>query len=158
MAYRKLGRASDQRMAILRNQVTALLWNGKIVTTEARAKEVRSIAEKIITLAAKEHSNTIEVIKKTSEGEKTFKNDAPSRLHARRMIMAQLYNIKDARNDKETIAEYKDRIADHKYPVMEKLFGEIGPKYDGRNGGYTRIIKMGPRRGDSAEMVILELV
>jgi large subunit ribosomal protein L17 len=164
MAYRKLNRATDQRMAILRNLTTALLWNGKIVTTETRAKEVRSMAEKLITLAAKEYKNTVEVTKtiKNKDGkaeQKTFKNDAPSKLHARRLIMTQLYDITDAKKDSETGAEYKDRINNGpKHPVVEKLFNEVAPKYEGRQGGYTRIIKMGPRRGDAAEMVILELV
>lgn len=163
MAYRKLNRASDQREAILRNLTTSLLWNGKIVTTQARAKEVRSIAEKLITLAAKEHSNTVEVTKtvkndKSQSEEQTVKNDAPSKLHARRQILSYVYDFKDAQKNDETKAEHKERIGKQKHPVVDKLFNELGPKYEDRSGGYTRIIKMGPRRGDAAEMVILELV
>ena len=110
--YRKLGRTSDQRKALLRNQVTNLLYNGKIVTTEAKAKEVRCIADKMITLGKK---NT---------------------LHSRRQALSYI-------TDKE---------------VVYKLFEEIAPKYADRNGGYTRVLKMGPRRGDAAEMAIIELV
>ncbi len=175
MAYqRKLGRTADQRKALLRNQVTNLIWNGRIVTTEAKAKEVRSIADKMITLAIKECDNTVAVTKQThnEKGQQVtleVTNDAPSKLHARRLMMAYLYDLKEARKvdedgKKETKAEYKERTKDNKHPVVEKLFREIGPKYKARNaekncaGGYTRIIKMGPRRGDAAEMVILELV
>jgi len=168
--YRKLGRPGDQRKAILRNLVTALIWNGKIETTEARAKEVRSIAEKLITLAVKEYKNTVTVQKDTNneKGQTVtieVKNDSPSKLHARRQIMAYLYDVKEAQKKDETKSEYKERIKDVKHPVVEKLFNEIAPKYDkrkeennGQSGGYTRILKKGPRRGDAAEMVILELV
>ena len=157
MAYRKLNRASDQRKAILRNLTSALLWNGKIVTTEARAKEVRSIAEKLITVAVKEHKNTVEV-KKTVNGEsKSFTNDSASRLHARRKALSYLYDFKEERKEDETLSEYKDRTKKSKHAVVNKLFDEIAPKYEGRPGGYTRIVKMGPRRGDAAEMAILEL-
>ena len=98
MANRKLNRASDQRKAILRNLTTSLIWNGKIVTTEARAKEVRSIAEKLITLASKEYKNSVEVTKSKTDAQgqtitiKTV-NDAPSKLHARRQIMSYLYDV-----------------------------------------------------------------
>ena len=143
MPNRKLGKASDQRDAMLRNLTTALLWNGKIVTTEKRAKEVRPIAEKLITLAVSEYKKT---------------NDLPSKLHARRQIMSYLYDIPAAKNEKESKSEYKARTKGHAHPVVEKLFNEIAPKYEGRNGGYTRILKMGPRRGDAAEMAVIELI
>lgn len=158
MAYRKLNRATDQREAILRNLTTSLLWNGKIVTTQARAKEVRSLAEKLITLAAKEHSNTVEVTKTVDGEQKTFTNDSPSKLNARRKAIAYLYDIKDSQKDDETLAEYKERVKKEKHPVVNKLFNELGPAYESRPGGYTRMLKMGPRRGDAAEMVVLELV
>ena len=163
MANRKLNRASDQRKAVLRSLTTALIWNGKIVTTEARAKEVRSIAEKLITLASKEYKNTVEVTKtvKDSAGNSasiTVTNDAPSKLHARRQMMSFLYDWQEPKKDGESKGEYKDRTKKINHPVVEKLFREYGPKYENRNGGYTRIVKMGPRRGDAAEMVLLELV
>ncbi len=168
MANRKLGRASDQRVAILRNQTTALLWNGKIVTTEARAKEVRSIAEKLITLAVKEYDNSVTVEKERRNEKAQLEtvevlNDKPSKLHARRQIMAYLYDVPEQKQYKESKSEYRERTADRAHPVVEKLFREIAPKFaarakDGSKGGYTRIYKLGPRRGDAAEMVVLELV
>ena len=166
---RKLSRPTDQRKALLRNQVTALLWHGKIKTTEARAKEVQRIAEKLITLAIKEYDNTEKVTKEVfNEKGQTVtlevENDAPSKLKARREMMAYLYNVKDAKRSDETESEYAERIREINYPVVEKLFGEYGPKQRERNeenscaGGYTRIIKLGPRRGDGAEEVMIELV
>jgi large subunit ribosomal protein L17 len=166
---RKLGRPSDQRNALLRNQVSALLWHGKIKTTEARAKEVRKIAERLITLAVNDYDNTIKV-QKNVNNEKgqtvTFEvtNDSPSKLHARRKMMSYLYDLKEIKGKDETKSEYSERTKDVKHPLIEKLFNEYGPKYKERNesqqcsGGYTRILKMGPRRGDSAEEVIIELV
>ena len=169
MANRKLGKPTDQRKALLRNQVTNLIWYGKIETTLARAKEVAAVAEHYINLAVRECDNTIEVTKETKNDKEqivtlTVTNDSPSRLHARRQCMAYLYNQPAPRKEDETKKEYAQRAREVKNPVVEKLFREIGPKYKARKaekgvgGGYTRIIKKGPRRGDAAEMVILELV
>ena len=169
MANRKLGRATDQRIALLRNQVTNLLWHGRIETTLARAKEVSKIAERLITLAARECDNTVELKKTTSNDkgqtvELNVVNDMPTKLAARRRIMSYLYEMPLIREEDETRKEYNARSRENKHPVVEKMFREIGPKYKkraeekGQGGGYTRIIKKGPRRGDSAEMVILELV
>lgn len=167
--HRKLGRPTDQRKALLRNQVSDLLWHGRIETTEARAKEIRKLAEKLITLAVKEYDNT-EKVKKEVNNEKgqtvtiEVTNDKPSRLHARRKMMALLYDLKELRKDDETKKEYAQRLREVKHPLIEKLFNEYGPKYRERGekqnqgGGYTRILKKGPRRGDAAEMVIIELV
>jgi len=166
---RKLGRTASQRKAMLRNLTTNLLWYGRIETTEAKAKEVRAIADKMITLAIREYDQTVEVEKQFYNDKKqivkeTFVNDLPSKLHARRLMMAYLYDIKEAKKDDENKAEYKERTKDNKHPVVEKLFREYGPKYRARNeekkcaGGYTRIYKLGPRRGDAAEMAIIELV
>ena len=167
--YRKLGRPTDQRIALLRGQVTELLNKGKIITTDTRAKEVRSIAEKLITLAVRECENTVEATKSTQNDknqtvEITVKNDSPSRLHARRQVMEILYKVPLTREEDETKKEFAARSNQIKNPVVDKLFDEIGPKYKkraeekGQRGGYTRIIKKGPRRGDAAEMVILEMV
>ena len=145
---RKLGRPADQRKALLRNQVTQLIWNGKIVTTLDRAKEVRSIAEKLITLAMRECDNTVEVTKtykndKGQEVTETFVNDAPSKLHARRILMAYLYDIPEQKKDDESKADFKARTKDNKHPVVEKMFREYAPKYNkrkeelGQGGGYT---------------------
>ncbi len=169
MAHRKLGRPGDQRKAMLRNQVTNLIWYGKIETTLQRAKEVSSMSEHLIALAVRECDNTVEVEKKimNDKGQETtlkVVNDQPSRLAARRQAMRVLYEIPQPRKDKESRTEYKERTGMVKHPVVEKLFRELGPKYKartaekGQGGGYTRIIKIGPRRGDAAEMVILELV
>jgi len=160
---RKLGRTASQRKAMLRGLTTQLFWYGRIETTEARAKEVRSIADKMITLAARVYDQSVEVEKETTNDKKqivkvTSTNDAPSKLAARRVMMAYLYDIPEAKKDDENKSEYKERTKDNRHPVIEKLFREYGPKYRDRKGGYTRIIKKGPRRGDAAEMVILELV
>ncbi len=169
MAQRKLGRTADQRKALLRNQVTNLIWYGRIETTEARAKEVRSAAERLITLAIRECDNSVEVTKEFHNDKGQIvtvntTNDLPSKLHARRIIMAYLYDLKEQKKADENKADYKERTKDNKHPVVEKLFREIGPKYKKRNaekncaGGYTRIYKLGPRRGDAAEMCIIELI
>lgn len=175
--YRKLGKASAQRNALLRNQVTQLLYHGKIRTTEARAKEVVKIAEKLITLAIKEKDNydevtvTAKVAKKDKDGkrvkevvdgkkvtvydevEKTIKKDQPSRLHARREMLKVLYPVVEVPTD----AAGK-KAGTKKVDLTSKLFDEYGTKYAGRKGGYTRIIKIGQRKGDAAMEVILELV
>ena len=175
--YRKLGKKSDQRIALLRNQVTQLLYHGKIETTEARAKEVRKIAEHLITLAVKEKDNfdeikvTAKVAKKDKDGkrvkevvdgkkvtvydtvDKEIKKDNPSRLHARRQMKKMLYTITEVPT--ETAGKKK---ATKEVDITNLLFDEIAPKYADRNGGYTRIIKIGPRKGDAAMEVVIELV
>ena len=175
--YRKLGKTSSQRKALLRNQVTALLYHGKIVTTEARAKEVRKIAEGLIALAVKEKDNyetvkvTAKVPRKDKDGkrvkevvdgkkvtvfdevEKEIKKDMPSRLHARRKMLKVLYAVKEV--PAQAAGRKKNtKMAD----IPAKLFDEIAPKYASRNGGYTRIVKIGQRKGDGAMEVLLELV
>ena len=169
MANRKLGRPTDQRMAMLRNQVTNLIWYGKIETTLARGKEVQSLAEHLITVAMRQCDNTVEVTKKTmndkmQSGEITVTNDAPTRLAARRQVMRYLYDMPLVQKEDEDKDDFKKRKSEINHPVVEKLFREVAPKHKKRaeekcqGGGYTRLIKKGPRRGDSAEMVILELV
>ena len=171
--YRKLGRTSSQRKALLRNQVTNLLYHGKIVTTEAKAKEVRKQVEGLIALAVKEKDNyetvkvTAKVPRKDSNGkrvkevvdgkkvtvydevEKEIKKDLPSRLHARRQILRVLYPVV------ENPGKKRDR---KEVDLVAKMFDEIAPKYENRHGGYTRIIKIGQRKGDAAMEVVLELV
>lgn len=175
--YRKLGKESSARKALLRNQVTMLLYHGKIKTTEARAKEVRQIAEHLITLAVKEKDNFDEVtvtakvpkldkdgkrIKEVVDGkkvtqydtvEKKIKKDQPSRLHARRQMLKVLYPVVDVPSEAAG-----RKAGTKKVDLTAKLFDEYGPKYAGRPGGYTRIVKIGPRKGDAAMEVILELV
>lgn len=166
---RKLGLTSDKRKALIRNQVTSLLWHGRIETSLARAKEVRRVAEKMVTLAVREHDKTVSVSKEYhNEKGQIVKidvvNDAASKLHARRMMMAYLYDVKELRKDDESRTEYRERTKDNRHPVVEKLFREYGPKYRKRNeeknaaGGYTRIYRLGPRRGDASERVLIEMV
>ena len=166
---RKLNRPTDQRVAIVRGLTTALLWYGRIETTEARAKEVRKQAEKIITLGMNTYEDVVNVTKskindKGQKIETEVTNDGPDRLNARRKMMAYLYEREIPQNEGEKKAVYKVRIKGNKHPVITKIFDELAPKYakraeeKGQRGGYTRIIKMGPRRGDAAEKVILELV
>lgn len=166
---RKLGRPTDQREALLRNQVTELLWNGKIETTYARAKEVQKIAEKLLTKAINTYTDTVKKVetRKNSAG-KDIKvelvNDGPKKLAARRAIMAVVYDLQEQRQDKETAANFRARTANIQHPLIEKIFNEYAPKYAqrakelGTKGGYTRVLKMGNRRGDSAEAAIIELV
>ena len=170
---RKLGRTADHRVAMLRNQVTSLIWHGQIITTEQKAKEVKSIADSLIALAIKEKDNfeTVEVKKSkakvdekgnkvteltTSKNGNKFnkvvreevtesvKKDLPSRLAARRKIMRNINKVKDENGNN--------------VDLPAKMFGELAEKYADRKGGYTRIIKLGQRRGDAAEEVVLQLV
>ena len=175
--YRKLGRTSSKRKALLRNQVTALINNGKIRTTEAKAKEIRKIAEGLIALAVKEKDNFEEVkvmakvarkdkdgkrVKEVVDGkkvtvydevEKTIKKDMPSRLHARRQMLKVLYPVKEV-----PTAQAGKKKNTKEIDLVAKLFDEIAPKYENRNGGYTRIVKIGQRKGDAAMEVLIELV
>ncbi len=170
---RKLGRTTSQRLAMLKTQTTDLILNGKIKTTEARAKEIKAIADSLIALAIKEKDNFEEVevkvvraklnekgnkvteIAKSKNGKEYLKvvkeevtekrqKDMPSRLNARRKIMTKVNKAKDS--------EGKN------VDLPSKLFNEIAPKYESKVGGYTRIVKLGQRRGDSAEVVLLELI
>ena len=193
--YRKLSRTSSQRKALIRGQVTALIANGKIVTTEAKAKEIRKVAEGLIAAAVREKDNfdevtvTAKVARKDADGkrvkevvdgkkktvydevqkeikkvkevvdgkkvtvydevEKKIKKDQPSRLHARREMLKVLYTVKTNDGTKKGAKEVD---------LVAKLFDEIAPKYADRNGGYTRIVKIGQRKGDGALEVLLELV
>ena len=175
--YRKLGKTSSQRKALMRNQVTQLIYHGKIITTEARAKEIRKMAESLIALAVKERDNyeTVEVdakiplkdkdgkrVKEVVDGKKvtqyetikkTIKKDSPSRLHARRQMQKVLYPVVEV---PDTAAGRKRNTKN--VDLVAMLFEDIAPKYVNRNGGYTRIVKVGPRKGDAAMEVVIELV
>ena len=171
--HRKLGRTTAQRKAILRGLVTSLIQYGRIETTETRAKEVKKIAERLITMAVRESDNFESKQMRVSSAvldskgnkmttKKESKNgnsyevvdreekmdlrqvDSPSRLHVRRQIISWLYRVKDEEGKSLDLAG--------------KLLNEIGPKYKERQGGYTRIYKLGSRRGDAAEIAVLELV
>ncbi len=175
--YRKLSRTSSQRKALLRGQVTALLNYGKIRTTEARAKEVRKLVEPLIALAVREKDNfetvtiTAKVARKDKDGKRVkevvdgkkktvydevqreVKKDKPSRLHARRQMAAVLYELTDVPSKGAGRKKNTKKI-----DLTNKLFDEYAPKYAERNGGYTRIVKVGLRKGDAAMEVLLELV
>ena len=172
--YRKLGRTASQRKALLRGQVTSLLYHGKIVTTEAKAKEIRKIAEGLIAMAVREKDNVEEVTvksivaKRDNEGkkvkevvdgkkvvvtevvEKTVSKELPSRVHARRQMNKVLYGVTDV-----PAAGAGRKKNTKNVDVADMLFGEIATKYADRNGGYTRIVKIGPRKGDAAMQVII---
>ncbi len=165
----KLGRTSAQRMAMLRNQASELLWYGRIKTTKAKAKELQPYVEKIITKAVNTYDLNEEqdVVKTDSKGkEVTVKviKDSPKKLAARRAIMAKLRDLQEVKPFNEKKSDFKARTKDIKHPLMEKLFNEIAPKYAqrkeelGQGGGYTRIYLLGERRGDGAEEAIIELV
>lgn len=175
--YRKLGRTSSQRKALIRSQVTSLLYHGKIRTTEARAKEIRKVAEGLIAMAVREKDNfetvtvTAKVPRKDKDGkrvkeekngrkvtvydevQKEIKKDKPSRLHARRQMLKVLYDVTEV-----PVSPAGRKKNTKSVDLPAKLFDEIAPKYVSRNGGYTRIVKIGQRKGDGAMEVLLELV
>lgn len=175
--YRKLGKTSDQRKALLRNQVTALIYKGKIVTTQARAKEVQKIVDGLIALGVKEKDNyeTVKVtakvpvkdkdgkrVKEVVDGkkvtkyetvEKEIKKDLPSRMNARRKMIKVLYPVTEVPS-----AAAGKKKGTKEVDLVSKIFDEYGVKYANRNGGYTRIVKIGQRKGDGAMEVVLELV
>ena len=165
---RKFNRPTDQRLSVLRSLATNLLWYGKIETTLEKAKELRSYAEKILTKAINTHEDVVKVTKTVvvngAKTEKEVVNDGAKKLAARRDIMSKLYNIQEVRAEKESKADFVKRTKDIKYPLIEKIFNVYAPAYAkrketlGTGGGYTRIVKLGTRNGDNAEMAIIELV
>jgi len=165
----KLGRTSEQRIALLRNQASDLLWYGKIETTEAKAKALQPYVEKIITkaisvYALNEETSVVTTDKKGKEVTKKVIKDSPKKLAVRRNLIGKLRDVQEKKGFDEKKSEYKARTKDIQHPLMEKLFNEIAPKYAqrkeevGQGGGYTRIYLLGERRGDGAEKAIIELV
>lgn len=164
----KLGRATDQRLALLKNQVSYLLWNGKLETTYARAKAVQRLADKYLTLAINNYQDVERVTKtkKVNGVDTTVEvvNDGAKKLAARRRLMANLADLQEARGERESATAYKLRTADVKHPLIEKMFNEYAPRLDkraqelGQKGGYTTIRRLDARRGDAAEMAIIEIL
>ena len=166
---RKLGVNATQRIALLKNQATNLLWYGKIETTEARAKEVASYVSKILTLAVNTYTDTVEttVVTKDAKGKEVTKKvikDGPKKLAARRKIMSLTYDLQFVKENGESKADFKARVKGINHPLIEKIFNEIAPTYAerakelGQGGGYTRRYLLGERRGDAAEVAVVELV
>ena len=169
MQVKMLGRSTEERLAIMRNQATDLLWKGKIETTVARTKSLKSYVEKILTLAINSYEDVVTVTKYSvnEKGEKVARevmNDGPKKLAARRKIIAKTYSVKEERKQGEKKADYIARIDNIKNPLLEKIFNVYAPKYAnrakelGQKGGYTRLIKVGARKGDAAQMAIIELI
>ncbi len=167
--FSKLSKKPSLRDAIIRRQVTDLLWFGKIETTEARAKAVQRVAEKLITLAVNTYQDTVKVNKdvvdeKGVKSKKEVMNDGPNKLNARRKIMAGTYDIQEQRLPKESKTAFVGRTEGIYHPLPEKMFNVYAPRYaqrkeeTGQGGGYTRIVKKGPRRGDGAESVIITMI
>ena len=168
MANDKLGRPSKERLAVLRNQVSYLLWYGKLETTVTKAKAVASKTEKLLTLAINTYQDNVTVKKTVAvDGKKVEKevvNDGVKKLNARRKLMAFLYDFDEQREPKESLANFKARTDGVNHPLIEKVFNVYAPKYAerakevGNFGGYTRVIKTKARRGDAAELAIVELI
>ena len=157
-------------MAMIRTQASELLWYGKLETTVDRAKEVRKLAEAMITLAMDTYTDTVKVTKTVTNKEtkvkeqKEFVNDGVKKLNARRVMMANLRDLREEKPEGEKMSVFKERTKDVNHPLVEKMFNVHAPFYAkraeafGRKGGYTRILKTGNRRGGNAETVIIELV
>ncbi len=169
MANSKLGRPTKERVAMIRNQVSSLLWNEKLETTLERAKSTQRVAEKILTLAINSYEDTVKVVKtvkneKGVESKKEFINDGVKKLNARRKIMSYLYDLQEQKGAKESKAAFRAKTEDVNHPLIEKIFNVYAPRYAeraknlGQKGGYTRVIKLGTRRGDNAEVALIELV
>lgn len=163
MSNSKLGKPTDQRLALIANQASDVLMFGRIETTLDRAKEVAKYVEKCITIAKKGYKDVVTEEKKSvdSKGkEKVVKvsKDGASKLNARRKLLALLEDRQEQRAKGEKKDAFVARTSGIRHPLIEKLFDDYAPKYEERNGGYTRVIKTTVRRGDSAQLAIVELV
>ena len=169
MDTRKLGKPSDQRLALVSNLATDLLWYGHIETTFDRAKAAARVAEQIITLAVNTYEDVVTTEKTTldnngKEKKVTVSKDGVKKLAARRKIIAMVQNRQEQRKKGEKLADFEARTQGIEMPLVEKLFDDLAPKYaerakeSGRKGGYTRVIKTDVRRGDNAQMALVELI
>jgi large subunit ribosomal protein L17 len=165
----KLGKPTDQKLALVSNLATDLLWYGRIETTFERAKAAARLAEKIITLAVDTYEDVVTVDKTTldnngKEKTVTVSKDGVKKLNARRAIIAKLYDRQEQRKKGEKLVDFEARTQGIEMPLIEKIFDDIAPKYaerikeKGQKGGYTRVLKTTIRRGDNAQMAIAELV
>lgn len=169
MDTRKLGKPTDQRLAMLSNLATDILWYGHIETTFDRAKAAAKVVEKIITLAINSYEDVVTVEKTTldsngKEKKVTVSKDGVKKLNARRQIIAMVEDRQEQRKKGEKLVDFEARVGDVKMPLIEKIFDDLAPKYAerakelGQKGGYTRVIKTNIRRGDNAQMALVELV
>lgn len=163
MSNSKLGKPTDQRLALIANQASDVIMFGRIETTLDRAKEVAKYVEKCITIAKKGYKDVVTTEKKSvdSKGKEKVVNvskDGASKLNARRRLLALLEDRQEQRAKGEKKDAFVARTSGIKHPVIEKLFDDYAPKYEDRNGGYTRVIKTSVRRGDNAQLAIVELV
>lgn len=165
----KLNRPTKERVILIRNQASSLLWDGKLTTTTARAKALQSYVEKILTLAINTYEDTVKVVKNEVDSKgvnvkREVLNDGPSKLNARRKIMAKLFDRQEQRQPKEAKSNFVERTKDIYHPLIEKIFNVYAPKYaerikeKGQAGGYTRILKTEVRRGDNAQLCLVELI
>lgn len=163
MSNKKLGKPTDQRLALVSNLASDLLFYGRIETTLDRAKEAAKLAEKCITIAKNAYKDVVTEEKKSvdSKGkEKVVKvsKDGAKKLNARRKLLAIIEDRQEQRQKGEKKEAFVARTNGIKHPLIEKLFDDYAPKYEERNGGYTRVIKTSVRRGDNAQLAIVELV
>ena len=169
MDTRKLGKPSDQRLAMVSNLATDLLWYGHIETTFDRAKAAARLAEQIITLAVNTYEDVVTTEKVTldnngKEKKVAVSKDGAKKLAARRKIIALVQNRQEQRKKGEKLADFEARTQGIEMPLVEKIFDDLAPKYaerakeSGRKGGYTRVIKTSIRRGDNAQMALVELI
>ena len=169
MDTRKLGKPTDQRLAMLSNLATDILWYGHIETTFDRAKAAARIVEKVITLAVNSYEDVVTTEKTTldnngKEKKVSVSKDGVKKLNARRQIISMLKDRQEHRKKGEKLADFEARTQGIEMPLIEKIFDDIAPKYAerakevGQKGGYTRVIKTTVRRGDNAQMALVELV
>ena len=165
----KLGRPTDQKLAMVSNLATDLLWYGHIETTFDRAKSAAAYAEKIITLAVDTFEDVVTVEKTTldnngKEKKVSVSKDGVKKLNARRQIISMLYDRQEKRQKGEKLAAFEARTQGIEMPLVEKIFDEYAPRFaerakeKGQKGGYTRVLKTTIRRGDNAQMAIAELL
>ena len=166
---KKLGKPTDQRLALVSNLATDILWFGHIETTFDRAKAAARVVEKVITLAVNTYEDVVTSEKTTldnngKEKKVSVSKDGAKKLAARRKIIALVQNRQEKRKKGEKLADFEARTQGIEMPLVEKIFDDLAPKYaerakeKDRKGGYTRVLKTSVRRGDNAQMALVELI